>query len=125
MFAQRNELINQLPNYGWAVIHIEDHLREWTSDEWFIDELWMIESIWSPQGLRAFVTFVVDPQTDLIARKKGKGVWAVKASLRRPTSWGIEDHEIGLVLSKGWYKQLHPFLKNLNALRLHKQHTLA
>jgi hypothetical protein len=50
-------------------------------------------------------------------RKKGQGVWAVKAGLRKPTGWGIEDDEVGLTLNAGWEKRLPEFFSELLDLR--------
>jgi hypothetical protein len=117
MITQRNRIFELLPRYGWEVKSFEDHLRLSASD-WFIDELWEIESVWSPKGLRGWVTFVVDPQTpNLIERRKGKGVWAVKAGLKRPTGWGITDDEVGLTLNAGWENRLPEFFSRLSDLR--------
>ena len=60
MITQRNRIFELLPRYGWEVKNVEDHLRNPTGEDWFIDELWEIESVWSPNGLRVWVTFVVD-----------------------------------------------------------------
>jgi hypothetical protein len=117
MIAQRNELMKQLPGYGWEIELIETPAPSHCGPEWFIDELWVIESLWSPRGLKAYVTFVVDPQAEF-ERKKGQGVWAVKASLQRPSGWGIGEDEVGLTLGRGWEKRLTEFMKGLSVLRL-------
>jgi hypothetical protein len=83
MITQRNKLFESLPRYGWGVINVEDHLRSSTGPDRFIDEFWGVESAWTPKGLMVWITFLVDPQApNLIERKKGQGVWAVKAGLR-------------------------------------------
>jgi len=118
MIAQRNKLIELLPRYGWEVINVEDHLRGWTDPDWFIDELWEVESIWTPNGLKAWITFLVDPQApNLIERKKGQSVWAVKAGLRKPPDSRIGDSEIYLSLNAGWEKRLPEFFSRLSGLR--------
>jgi hypothetical protein len=118
MITQRNRLFELLPQYGWEVKNVEDHPRRSTNPDWFIDELWEVESVWSPKGLRIWVTFVVDPQVPkLIDRKKGEGLWAVKAGLQRPTDWGIAGNEVGLTLNAGWEKRLPEFFSQLSELR--------
>ena|SRR5215475_9152655 len=118
MITQRKKLLELLPRHGWEVINIEDHLRDWKSSEWFIDELWEIESDWSPKGLKVWITFLVDPQTpNLIERKKGQGVWAVKASLRKPPDSRIGDAEVYLSLNSGWENRLPEFFNRLSDLR--------
>jgi hypothetical protein len=118
MITQRNRIVELLPRYGWEVKNVEDHLRSSTVPDWFIDELWEIESVWSPIDLRVWVTFVVDPQTpNLIERKKGEGVWAVKAGLRRPPAIEIEGDDVYLSLNAGWEKRLPEFFSQLSDLR--------
>jgi len=117
MIAQRNKLIELLPRFGWAVINVEDQLRGWTDPDWFIDELWEVESAWAPKRLKVWITFLVDPQTpNLIERKKGQGVWAVKAGLRKPPESRIGDAEVYLSLNSDWEKRLPEFLSRLSGL---------
>jgi hypothetical protein len=107
-----------MPRYGWEVINVEDHLRGWTGPDWFIDELWEVESAWTPKGFKVWITFLVDPQTpNLIERKKGQGVWAVKAGLRKPPDSRIGDAEVYLSLNADWEKRAPEFFRRLSDLR--------
>ena len=110
MQAQRAELLNQLPEHGWRVAAAGEDL------EWWADEMWLLESVWSPLGVRAYVTFMVDPQFEGV-RKKGEAVWAVMASPGRPD--GRADVEGGFTLSlgQGWGRRLPEFFGHLSALR--------
>jgi hypothetical protein len=56
---------------GWQVVD------RCTELDWWADEVWTIESTWSPSCVRAFVTFLVDPQANFANRKTGETVWAV------------------------------------------------
>lgn len=118
MITQRNKIFELPPQYGWEVINVEDLLHSSTVPEWFIDELWEVESAWTPKGLKVWITFVVDPMAPkLNERKKGQGVWAIKACLQKPTGWGVENDEVGLMLNAGWEKQLPAFFSKLSDLR--------
>jgi hypothetical protein len=118
MITQRNRIFELLPQYGWEVINVEEHPRGSTALDWFIDELWEVESLWAPKGLKMWISFVVDPMApNLNERKKGQGVWAVKAGLQKPTGWGIEDGEVELTLNAGWEKRLPQFFSELSDLR--------
>jgi hypothetical protein len=118
MITQRNRIFESLPRYGWDVVNVEDHLRGSTGPDWFIDELWEVESVWTPNGLKVWITFLVDPQAStLINRKKGEGVWAVKASLRKPPESRIGDAEVYLPLNAGWENRLPEFFNRLSDLR--------
>jgi hypothetical protein len=122
MNTQREKLLDLLPRYGWKVVTVDDELRGSTASDWFVDELWEVESSWSPRGLKLWVTFVVDPQTpSLPKRRKGQGVYAVKAARRKPTGWGIEDDEVGLYLNSGWEARLPEFFDQLSAFRHRSQ----
>jgi hypothetical protein len=81
MKAQRVEIESLLAEHGWNIAGVEDQALEW-----WADEIWVLESAWSPVGAQAYVTFLVDPQSPP-NRKKGQDVWAVKASAVRPVDW--------------------------------------
>ena len=110
MQFQRTELLNLLPEHGWRVAGTEDNL------EWWADEMWELESVWSPVGSRAYITFLVDPQFDG-PRKKGEAVWAVMASLLKPVSHLQGEHEFLLNLGHGWKDHLPVFFLQLSTLR--------
>ena len=110
MQAQRTELLSQLPEHGWRVKGSEENL------EWWADEMWLLESEWSPVGSRAYVTFLVDPQFDG-DRRKGEAVWAVMASPDKPTSRMHVEGEFTLSLGQGWKKRLPDFFEHLSTLR--------
>ncbi len=118
MITQRNKLFELLPGYGWEVIYVEDPLPGSTGPDWFIDELWEVESVWTPKGLKVWITFLVDPQgPNLNERKKGQSVWAVKAGLRKPPDSRIGDAEVYLSLNAGWENRLPEFFSRLSDLR--------
>ena len=83
----------------------------------------------NPPGLlkecRVYLTFLVDPDTNIQGRKKGEGVWAVKASLTRPKQWTSEEGEISLTLGHGWQERLPGFLEQVAALRNQQQQNVA
>jgi hypothetical protein len=77
MKTQQHQLEALLPTEGWVLFQ-----REQPSD-WWLDQLWTLESSWSPVGLRAYLSFLVDPQASF-DRPKGESVWAVAVTERRP-----------------------------------------
>ena len=123
MSYQRTELLNQLPKHGWHVVNMEGTDSEWPKLEWWADEIWILQSVWSPQDCRVYLTFLVDPQIPLQGRKKGEGVWAVKASLKRARQWMREEGEIYLTLGQGWQPMLPGFLEEVSQLRNQHQET--
>ena len=103
-------MLKQLSEHGWRVVGVEENL------EWWADEMWVLESVWSPVGGRAYVTFLVDPQFDG-GRRKGEAVWAVMASPGRPDSRLHVEGEFTLSLGQGWKTRLPAFYAHLSALR--------
>jgi hypothetical protein len=111
MLTQRTELAAQLPENGWQVIGIED-----SGLEWWADEIWLIESLWSRQGFRLYLTFLVDPMADG-QRAKGQSVWAVGTSTVRPMGRGSAEGNPLLSLGHGWRSHLAEFFAGLSVLR--------
>ena len=73
--------------------------------------MWLLESLWSPVGNRAYVTFMVDPMA-APSRKKGEAVWAVKASLNKLTGPFSAEYEFTLSLGQGWKERLPDFFQH-------------
>jgi hypothetical protein len=110
MKAARRELLKRLPKHGWSLERIED------SDlEWWADEIWVLKPVWLNHPGPIYLTFLVDPQSDTPLRKKGQGIWTVKASLKRPTDWLTEAGDIYWELGD-WQRTLPKFLEELPAL---------
>ncbi len=117
MKTQKAELLKQLPKHGWAVAEVKDDESEWFNLEWWEDEIWILESIWSPNTSKLYLTFLVDPQAPIHGRKKGEDIWALKASVERLEDWKSQEGVMFLGLSHGWENQLSGFLKCLSELR--------
>ena len=116
MKAQRAEILNQLPRYGWHSAPVEDY-----DLEWWADEMWMLESTWSPVGSCAYITFLVDPQIPHSrTRKKGEAIWAVMVSPTKPSAWQSSEGSYTLSLGQGWEKRLSDFFEHLARLRNYK-----
>src|SRR5215217_5062206 len=104
MTAQQQGLFDALTVAGWELAQVEE------LHEWWADDVWLMRSVWSPQGSQFYLTFVVDPQTDLHRRReKGESVWAVKASATLPTRWQQSDGEFTFSLGHGWTERLSGF----------------
>lgn len=111
MITQRTELLKQLPLNGWQVLSVED-----SSLEWWADEIWLIESLWSPKGLSLYLTFLVNPMADS-QRAKGQEVWAVGTSIGRPHDRFSAEGKPLLSLGHGWRSQLAEFFVGISELR--------
>lgn len=115
MQTQRTELLNQLPEHGWRVAGVEENL------EWWAHEMWRLESVWSPVGSRAYVTFLVAPDAPILPYdktcRKIETVWAVMASPKKPSDRLSVENQFTLSLGQGWEKELPAFFEHLSMLR--------
>jgi hypothetical protein len=121
MKAQKTELSKQLLKHGWNVSEVINPELEWDNLEWWEDEIWILESIWSAKSPKVYLTFIVNPQSPIHGRKKDEGIWAAKASLERLEDWKSQEGVIFLGLGKGWEKDLPDFLKGVDELRNRKK----
>ena len=111
METQRTQILNLLPDYGWRLVRAEEDL------EWWADEMWRLESVWSPVGSRAYITFLVDPLFEG-NRKKGEAVWGVMGSLDKPISHLKGEREFTVSLGEGWAQNLPVFWGQLSMMRV-------
>ncbi len=95
---------------GWQVTDALPNL------EWWADEMWRIESSWSPVGTVAYLTFLVDPQADVESRQKGENVWAVMVSRSRPNE-RLHKESLTFSFGSGWEKRLIKITNYLSQLR--------
>ena len=112
MKTPKERLSDCLEAKGWEIerIHEQDL-------EWWADEIWELKSRWSPEGVPAFVTFLVDPQCDNKDRKKGQEVWGVGNSGKYPIS-RMEAEENGALSLNAFAKNdSEEFLGMLELLR--------
>jgi len=111
MQAQRQGLLSTLEEHGWRIVSHEEQLQ------WWADEMWLIESTWSPVGRLAYVTFLVDPQSQR-DRKKGENVWAIMASSTKPESMWTRNDKFTMTMNRGWKESLPAFLEYLASLAI-------
>lgn len=111
MNTQQQEILSQLGEFGWQVVTSEN-----APLDWWADEIWLLTSIWSPTDCKIYITFVVDPMWET-PRKKSEGVWAVKASLERPTGYQCQATEVEISLGRGWKERLPEFFESLSKFR--------
>ena len=107
--AQRGkELAARLERAGWRVAErIERGL------EWWAAEVWMIESVWAPNGVRAYLTFLTDPQYETF----GSRVWALGMSDKRPRTVADATTAGTFTLRHCWPRELDALVQCLAARR--------
>jgi hypothetical protein len=110
MTRQQQQIDEMLSSEGWRVVERQ------VKPSWWLDEVWVIESTRSPVGSRAYVSFLVDPQS-LSLRDTGAQVWAVCISPEGPaiTAFGTDV----VPLRPNWEKlRRREFLEKIRALRV-------
>lgn len=113
MTTQQRQIDEMLASEGWSVV---DHQ---VTPTWWLDEVWVLESTRSPVGARAYLSFLVDPQS-LSLRKTGAQVWAVCVSAEGPaiTPMGTD----AVPLRPNWEKQgRKALLEKIRSLRAGEQ----
>ena len=109
VYTQHLQLRSALDQNGWTVVAQQtDHL------DWWAAELWTIESYWSPQGFRLYLTFLIDPQSV-------DEVWAINATQNYPQQQ--DELLICIPFRNVWKKKLPAFIDDLNAIRAQNLHT--
>ena len=109
MDSKSQQLEAALARKGWSIIE-----RRTDGLDWWADEVWVVQSDWSPRGVCAFVTFLVDPQWEG-PRPKGHGLYAVSVS-PAPLSDRLNADAPRIAL-KRWASQLPGFVAAMETLR--------
>ncbi|MEM6582922.1 MAG: hypothetical protein AAF699_16700 [Pseudomonadota bacterium] len=111
MKTPKEKLIVSLENRGWRLenIYIADL-------EWWADEIWEMRSVWSPEGVPAYITFLVDPQYEEI-RRKGQAVWGVGSSGKYPASLAQAQSNGVISLNEISKNRERQFIENVDSFR--------
>jgi hypothetical protein len=110
MDTRFDQLIAMLSQHGWQVVH-----RERDDLDWWADEIWTVESEWSPQGFTVYLTLLVDPLCEGPPRA-GHAIWAVGTCLSKPAD-RLEAEGKPLMSIKHWPRDVPQFLQGLAELR--------
>ncbi len=111
MKTKKQQLSDYLDENGWEVVKVHDN-----DIEWWGDEVWELNSRRTPNGVQAFITFLVDPQHEG-NRRKGESVWALGSTSKFPIT-RFEAEENGIIsFGTGFKNQINEFLNQLERLR--------
>jgi hypothetical protein len=100
---------------GWEVAAVEH------SGDWWCHERWRLKSMWPPRNREAFVSFLLDPQSEFAQPQAGEHkVWAVTASGTPLPHWQDAPREATVTLVRNWEAQLPLLLECLAKLRAGK-----
>ena len=119
MRSQQVLLNKELSTNGWQ-------LTARTRDlPWWAEEVWTVESVWRPVGLRAFLTFEVDPMGHSglqrageagRPRRRGPDVWRVDCTRTWPED-AAEGDRIVEVGWKHWDQEMPKLIQALSCFR--------
>jgi hypothetical protein len=116
MDVRHTQMIAKLSEHGWRMA-----VREREDLDWWVDEIWIVQSEWAPQGFTLYLTWLVDPQWD-DQRQPGQAVWAVGTCLERLA--GRSEAEGSPLMSiKHWPRGVPEFLARLGVLRDNRRRT--
>lgn len=97
-----------LADAGWRVVEKE------TDSRGMEDEVWRLESTWSPQGAPAYLSFVIDLYPGTLKR----GIWMVRASRVHPgRRRSDQGDDSTFYLEKGWIGRCRNFVQGLSRFR--------
>ncbi len=106
MITQKREIQAEIEKNGWKISVLDNSdFYKWSM------ETWLIESIWSPVGATAFVSFLIDPMSDF----QNPSVWAIEISDAKPM-YGKERNHFTVSL-KQWKNETADFLNFLSQIR--------
>ena len=111
MESQKRQLEAAIVSDGWRIAE-----REAFTTEWWVDEIWTIESVWRPVGFKLFLAFLVDPM-ESGPRRPGKDAWAASCSSVCPQTRAEATSGPQIFLRPSWEKNLPEFLSNVKEIR--------
>jgi len=111
MKTPKEKLATILSEQGWRLEEIQDD-----NLEWWVDEIWEMRSIWSPEGIPAYISFLVDPQHEG-SRAKGQSVWGAGCTGQYPASVEEAQSNGNVSLIEISKNKAGEFMQNIESLR--------
>jgi hypothetical protein len=110
--VQQSALRLALTERGWEVAAVE------SPGDWWCHERWRLRSLWPPRNREAFITFLVEPQSELTPVEGGeRRVWAAAASAAPLATWQDAPSQGTLKLAQRWESQVPLLMEYLAKLR--------
>ena len=99
-------MIELVEKDGWRATGLDNYdFHKWSM------ETWLLESVWSPIGAMAYVSLLIDPQSDF----QNPYAWAIEVSDEKPI-YGKEGNCFLVALNQ-WKNEKDDFLKFLLQIR--------
>ncbi len=83
------QIEQELDKKNWEIVLIDE------SREWWDDEHWKVQFKFD-QNIFFYLCFIVDPQFEG-QRKKGQGIYEIKASTEFPKNWNDDSSEFASI----------------------------
>ena len=112
MSTYKKQIERKLIENNWEIVEID------TSNEWWDDEHWKVNSIKKAIDIQIVIIFKVNPHFEG-NRKKGQGIWEIDALTEFPLDWTDKVNMIvSLDMTKGKFDlKLEEFVLGLNTYR--------
>ena len=110
--VQQAALRSAIAAGGWEIAAVE------RPDDWWCHERWRLRSVWSPRDREAFVTFLIDPESQTAQLQRGDyRVWAAVASAAPLTQWQRAPNDGTVSLARKWESQVPVLIEYLAKVR--------
>ena len=111
------QIEQEIAKQDWEIVEIS------SNSDWWDDENWKIQFKYNP-GISFYLCFIVDPQFEG-DRKKGQGIYQVKASSDFPKNWNDDETMIASIsMAKRKFKiKLEEFINDLEEFKMRKTTT--
>jgi hypothetical protein len=113
--VQQSALRLALTERGWEVAAVE------SPGDWWCHERWRLRSLWPPRNREAFITFLVEPQSEFSQLQQGNyQVWAAAASAAPLSNWQEPPAGATMTFARKWEAQVPGLMEYLAKLRSRK-----
>jgi hypothetical protein len=114
--VQQSALRSALTERGWEVVAVE------SPGDWWCRERWRLRSLWAPREREAFISFLVEPQSDMPGLQSGAAkVWAAAASAAPLSRWQDAPAAGMVTFARKWEADVPKLVEYLAKLRASKR----
>lgn len=110
----KSQIQKKLYNLNWEIVEIKSNLHWWDDENWWIQYSF-------DQKISFYLCFIVDPMFEG-HRKKGQGIYEIKATTEFPKNWNDNSFKItSLDMTKRKFDiKLNEFLRDLEKFKEEK-----
>ena len=114
--AQQSALRSALSERGWEIVAVE------SPGDWWCHERWRLRSMWAPREREAFVSFLIEPQSEMSELQSGNArVWAAAASAAPLSRWQDAPAQGMVTFARKWEADVPKLVEYLATLRVSKK----